>query len=181
MNQRCDDGSTVDEMERAALAVFCSKHATSIEISVARAVLTEAALFKRSTCSVSDVEQKYEQFQRICTSRSEIPHGVRSPIPFAAEHRAGGDGGDHGRPEGGCGGATQTLLILLRLMASFILVPLVTVFLLHLFHAPPPVAGFLVVSVCVSALSDLVNSSGIVDVDRSPEHSKTILVRLKKT
>lgn len=43
-------------------------------------------------------------------------------------------------------------LIVLGLIASFILMPLVTVILLHLFQAPPLVAvGFLIVSVCAGA------------------------------
>jgi bile acid:Na+ symporter, BASS family len=46
----------------------------------------------------------------------------------------------------------RTRLIVLGLFASFILVPLVTVVLLHLFQAPPLVAaGFLIVSVCAGA------------------------------
>ena len=46
----------------------------------------------------------------------------------------------------------RTRLIVLGLVASFILVPLITVVLLHLFRAPPLVAaGFLIVSVCAGA------------------------------
>ncbi|MCK1278348.1 bile acid:sodium symporter [Bradyrhizobium sp. 61] len=46
----------------------------------------------------------------------------------------------------------RTRLIVLGLVASFILVPLITVVLLHLFQAPPLVsAGFLIVSVCAGA------------------------------
>jgi bile acid:Na+ symporter, BASS family len=46
----------------------------------------------------------------------------------------------------------RTRLILAGLVASFILMPLITVILLHVFHAPPLVAaGFLIVSVCAGA------------------------------
>ncbi|EPE96978.1 hypothetical protein RGCCGE502_17445 [Rhizobium grahamii CCGE 502] len=65
MSQLPDDVSRVDQMERRALAVFCNKDATSVEKSVARAVLTEANLFKRGICSALDVELKYSQFWRV--------------------------------------------------------------------------------------------------------------------
>jgi hypothetical protein len=50
------------------------------------------------------------------------------------------------------GAITRTRLMSLGLIASFVLVPLVTVLLLHVFHAPPLVAAaFLIVSVCAGA------------------------------
>jgi bile acid:Na+ symporter, BASS family len=46
----------------------------------------------------------------------------------------------------------RTRLIVVGLVASFIVMPLITVILLHVFHAPPMVAaGFLIVSVCAGA------------------------------
>ena len=46
----------------------------------------------------------------------------------------------------------RTRLIVVGLVASFILMPLITVILLHVFHPPPLVAaGFLIVSVCAGA------------------------------